>query len=139
MWLARPIWDANDSVLRKTAARTTVAILSKELLHVWPRSLMLAWIWCCHWDLPSTALASPSPLQADPATLLDIPAAPHLTNAHRQRGQGWTNTRRSAPLRRRSQSIMGSSRYKGPDTAGSDKFRPDRATIIPPAARLPFR
>jgi len=50
--------------------------------------------WCCHWDLPSTALASPNPLQADPATLLDIPAAPHLTNAHRQRGQGWTKDSR---------------------------------------------
>jgi len=36
--------------------------------------------WCCHWDLPSTALASPSPLQADPATLLDTPATPPLTN-----------------------------------------------------------
>ncbi len=32
----------------------------------------------------------------------------------RQRGQGWTNTRRSAPLRRRSQSIMGRAATRGP-------------------------
>ncbi len=95
--------------------------------------------WCCHWDLPSTALASPNPLQADPATLLYTPAAPHLTNAHpvNEVRAGLT-----PPFRSASKALTidnGSSRYKGPDTAGSDKFRPDRATIIPPAARLPFR